>query len=179
MLQTLWSPEAWVQVRVEFNKALALLRRVLDDLYRQHGGSSMSAHVKCLQFAIAFLALVGVFIAPVALAQIVLNTINPVSVATSNGRHLVVTGSIACTSGEKAYLRVTVTQRTTGAVAEGRSRVTCTGETQQWEVHAATQGEETFEARPASAVAVALGRSNRGDITDAQQWLVEINLVGE
>jgi len=138
----------------------------------------MSAHVKYLLFAIAFLAL-GIFIAPVAVAQIVLNTINSVAVATSNGRHLVVTGSIACTSGEKAYLRVTVTQRTTGAVAEGRSRVTCTGGTQQWEVHAATQGEETFEARPAITVAVALGRSNRGDITDAQQWLVEITLVEE
>ena len=40
------------------------------------------------------------------------------------------------------------------AVVEGRTRVTCTGGTQQWEVHAATQGEETFEARPAIADAV-------------------------
>jgi len=52
--------------------------------------------------------------------------------------------------GERAaYLRVTVTQRTTGAVAEGRTLITCTGGVQQWEVHAATQGKNTFEEGPA------------------------------
>ena len=92
------------------------------------------------------------------------------------------TGPIACTRGEKAYLEVTVAQRATGAVAEGRTLITCTGDplpdTQQWEVHAATQGKETFQEGP--AIAVALGRtSTRGHITDAHQWLVNITLVGE
>ena len=138
----------------------------------------MFTHVKGLVSAATFLTLVGLLIAPVALARVVLNTINPVAIVTDNGRHLVVTGPIACTSGEKVYLRVTVTQRSTGAVAEGRTRLTCTGDTQQWEVHASTQGKDTFEAGPATAVA--LGRtSNRGDITDAHQWLVDITLVGE
>ena len=78
----------------------------------------------------------------------------------------------------EAYLEVTVTQRATGAVAEGRTRITCTGNTQQWQVHASTQGKETFQEGPATAVA--LGRtSDRGDITDAHQWLVDITLVGE
>lgn len=72
----------------------------------------------------------------------------------------------------------TVTQRSTGAVAEGHTRITCTGDIQQWEVHASTQGQETFEEEPATAVA--LGRTtDRGETTDAHQWLVDITLVGE
>jgi hypothetical protein len=55
--------------------------------------------------------------------------------------------------------------------------ITCTGGAQQWEVHAATQGKNTFEEGPATAVA--LGRTTtRGSVTDADQWLVEITLVG-
>jgi hypothetical protein len=73
---------------------------------------------------------------------------------------------------------VTVTQRSTGALAEGRTLITCTGNTQQWEAHASTQGRETFEEGPAIAVAVA-HTSERGVTTDANQWLVDITLVGE
>ena len=97
---------------------------------------------------------------------------------TDTGRQIIVTGPIACTAGERAYLRVTVSQRATGAVAEGRSLVTCTGNTQQWEVHASTQGNETFEEGPATAVAIAR-TTDRGETTDAHQWLVNITLVGE
>ena len=131
-------------------------------------------------FVAAALTLVAVFIARTAFARIVANTIDPVASVTDKGRHLIVTGPISCTRGERAYLRVTVTQRSTGAVAEGRTFVTCIGEgePQQWKVHASTQGDETFEEGPATAVA--LGRTtSRGDSTDAHQWLVEITLVGE
>jgi len=89
-----------------------------------------------------------------------------------------VTGPISCTAGERVPLRVTVTQRTTGALAEGSTRVVCAGEgqLQQWEVHATAQGANTFE--PGAATAVAVGRSTRrGDTSDAHQWLVEITLV--
>ena len=112
-----------------------------------------------------------------------MNTIDPVAIVTDHGRHIIVTGPIACTRGEKAYLEVTVTQRATGAVAEGRTQITCTGEILpgdilQWEVHAATQGKDTFGEGPATAVAIAR-TSERGHITDAHQWLVNITLVGE
>ncbi len=73
---------------------------------------------------------------------------------------------------------MTVTQRSTGAVAEGRGFVTCTGDTLQWEVRATTQGKETFEEGPATAVAFA-STSERGDTDDAHQWLVNITLVRE
>ena len=135
-------------------------------------------HVNGLASAVLVVTLVGVGLAPLAFAKVMTNTIDPVTLVTDNCRHLVVTGPIACTASERAYVRVTVTQRATGAVAEGQTRLTCTGDTQHWEVHAATQGQETFEEGPATAVA--LGRTTtRGDTTDAHQWLVEITLVGE
>jgi hypothetical protein len=63
-------------------------------------------------------------------------------------------------------------------VAEGRTRIVCTGNSQQWEVHAATQGQATFGE--GAAVAVAIARTaERGEISDAHQWLVNITLVGE
>jgi hypothetical protein len=96
----------------------------------------------------------------------------------SGGRHLIVTGPIECTEGERAELRVTVTQRETGAVAEGYAIFKCTVETQQWEVHAVARGKASFEEGPAIAVAVASTASRR-ESTDAHQWLVDVTLVGE
>jgi hypothetical protein len=129
-----------------------------------------------LMFAAIVVVFAAAFFACPALARIVANTIDPVAVVVDDGRHLVVTGPITCTANERAYLRVTVTQQTTGAVAEGRTLITCTGGVQQWEVHAATQGRKTFEEGPATAVA--LGRTTtRGGATDANQWLVDITLV--
>jgi hypothetical protein len=120
----------------------------------------------------------GVCITPLAFAGVALNTIDPVAIVTDNGRHLIVTGPIECTESERAYLRVTVTQRATGAVAQGRTRITCTGDTQHWEVHASLQGDEAFQE--GSATAVALGRTtSHRKTTDAHQWLVNITLVRE
>ena len=124
------------------------------------------------------MAVVGAFGAQTAFARVTANTIDPVAVVADNGRDVIVTGPLACTTGERAYLRVTVTQRSTGAVAEGRTLLTCIGSTQQWEVHASTQGQETFEEGPATATAVAR-TTEREETTDAHQWLVDIALVGE
>ena len=134
-------------------------------------------YAKCLVSA-AVLILVGVVVAPMAFARVVLNTIGPVAIVADHGRHIVVTGPIACTAREKAHLRVTVTQRETGALAEGHTRITCTGDSQQWEIHASTHGHESFQEGPAAAVAVAR-TTDRGDVTDAHQWLVNITLVGD
>ena len=124
------------------------------------------------------MALVGIFIAPMAFARVTANTVDPVATVADHGRHLIVTGPIGCTEGERAYLRVTVTQHATGAVAEGRALITCTGGTQQWEVHASVQGRETFEEGPATAAALAR-TTDREETTDAHQWLVDITLAGE
>src|SRR6266567_2050943 len=132
----------------------------------------------CVVSAGVVLALVGICIAPPAFARIILNTINPVAIVTDNGRHISVTGPLACSGSEPAYLRVTVTQRSTGAVAEGSALITCTTDIQQWAVYASTQGNATFQEGP--AVAVALGHTtDRGNTDDANQWLVNIALVRE
>ena len=133
---------------------------------------------KYLVSAAAVLTLTGVLFAPVVFARIVRNTIDPVATVDDHGRHIVVTGPISCTARENAHLRVTVTQRATGALAEGHTRIICSGDTQQWEIHAVTHDHEPFQEGPATAVAVAR-TVHRGDIIDAHQWLVEIMLAGE
>jgi hypothetical protein len=138
----------------------------------------MNKRVNSLLSAAIVLTLSVVFVASAAFARIVQNTIDPVAIVADNGRHLIVTGPIACSDRQRTYLRVTVTQRTTGAVAEGDTFITCTVEIQQWEVHAVTRGKASFEEGPATAVAIAVSNS-RGQATDAHQWLVNITLVEE
>jgi len=129
--------------------------------------------------AAAVLAIVaGLVAATMAFAKVVRNTIDAVAVVTENGRHVVVTGPLECTPGERVHLSVTVTQRTTGAIAAGRAFVICTGDEEAWGIDAAVQGRETFEIGPATAVAVARSVA-RGDTTDAHQWLVPITLIAE
>jgi hypothetical protein len=116
--------------------------------------------------------------APLAFARVAVNTIDPEAVVSDDGRRLLLTGPLACTDGEESFLRVTVTQRSTGAVAGGRALIRCDGNTNQWEVVAFTRGKPVFEAGPATAVAIAR-TTDRGNVTDAHQWLVEITLVAE
>lgn len=104
------------------------------------------------------------------------NQIDTVAFVIDNGRRILLTGPVECGDGERADLRVTVTQRETGAVAEGHTFVTCTGTPQRWEIDALTQGDQTFEEGP--VVGVLAGRTvSRGETTDAHQWLVNITLV--
>ena len=67
--------------------------------------------------------LAGVFVARTAFAKIVINTIGPFGIVADQGRRVTVTGPIAVTTGER------LTQRSTGAVAEGVIFVTDTGQT--------------------------------------------------
>ena len=78
---------------------------------------------------------VSVVLTPTAFARITVNTVDTLAVVADNGRHLVVKGPIACTAEERAYLEITVTQRATGAVAAGRTRITCSGADAEWEIH--------------------------------------------
>lgn len=134
-------------------------------------------HVHRLAFVITLL-LIGVATAPIAVAKVIFNTIDAVAFVADAGRLLVVTGPITCTAGEQGILRVTVTQRETGALAEGQTLVVCNGGPQEWEVNAAIQGRQSFQVGSAIAVASARTRA-RGDTTDAHQWLVPITLVAE
>jgi len=85
---------------------------------------------------------------------------------------------VRCTAGEAYDVRVTLTQRTTGALAEGTAHITCAGSLQQWLIAASTRGRESFENGPATATAVGI-TSDRGTTTDSHQWLVNVTLIGQ
>jgi len=122
------------------------------------------------------LVISGLFITRTVWAKITLNTIDTVGIVTNKGRHVAVTGPIAVTDGERTELRVTVTQRSTGAVAEGVLFFTGTGQMNQWEVTATAEGRAKFEAGPATVVGLARSSIN-GQATDAHQWLVNVTLL--
>ena len=122
--------------------------------------------------------LVGIFVVRTAYAKLSANTINPVGVATNQGRKVTVTGPISATAGERIELRVTVTQRSTGAVAEGVTFFAGAGQTNHWELTAVAEGQVVFEAGPATVVALARS-SVQGQATDAHQWLVNVTLLSE
>ena len=124
------------------------------------------------------LFIVGLFVARTAFARITVNTIDPAGIVADKGRQVTLTGPIAVTVGERTELRVTVTQRSTGAVAEGVISFTGTGQTNQWEITASAEGRAAFEAGPATVVGLARS-SVSGGATDAHQWLVNVTLLRE
>ena len=93
------------------------------------------------------LILGGALIACTSFGRIVQNTIDPVAVVSDDGRSVVLTGPLACDQNQTADLRVTLSQRTTGAVATGRILFPCTPDVQQWEVEVRVRGKESFEPR--------------------------------
>jgi hypothetical protein len=114
-------------------------------------------------------ALVLSLVAQPALAGISDNTFDPTGTLSPNGRQLVVTGTIACTAGDRLVVSVTVTQNDPGAIATGSSRATCSGEDQAFSDMAHAQGPSPFVLGSASACAVAV-TSNHGVITGTDQW---------
>ena len=61
-------------------------------------------HMKCLVSAVIVMALGGVCVAPMAFAGLSINTIDPVAIVTNNGRHIIATGPIGCTEGQRAVV---------------------------------------------------------------------------
>ena len=131
-----------------------------------------------LMLASLLVILAAVLVARTTFARVTYNTIDPIGIVTDKGRKVMVTGPIAVTAGQRTELRVTVTQRSTGAVAEGVIFFSGTGQTNQWELTALTEGRAPFTAGP--AIVVGLARSSvRGQPTDAHQWLVNVTLLNE
>lgn len=129
-------------------------------------------------FTVVALIVCGLVIVPRVFAKIVANTIDPVATLTDAGRLIVVTGPILNDQAQWDDIRLTITQRSTGAVAEGRVRVRGTIAEQQWTVEATAMGSTGFEPGPAAAVALATS-SRHGRTDDAHQWLVPITLIRE
>lgn len=121
------------------------------------------------------LVLAALWFTPAAWARLSANTINTTGTIGDHGRRLIVTGPATCDKVQFVDLRVTVTQRDTGALAEGRIRFVGTPEQQTWTVEADTEGKNAFKPGPARAVALAT-TTTKGKTDDAHQWLVDITL---
>lgn len=106
------------------------------------------------------------------------NTIDPTATLHSGGSRITLTGPFSCTQSEWVAFRITLTQRSTGAAAEGYALRLGSTSVQQWEVTAHSHGGPRFEPGPATAVAVAIS-SLHGQTTDAHQWLVPVTLEAE
>jgi hypothetical protein len=116
---------------------------------------------------------------PLAFARIAYNTIDATATLSPNGRHIRLAGPISCDQTQPVFMRVTVTQRSTGAVAEGYAYFTGTVFPQQWQVHAHAIGPTAFVPGPATAVGLARSSTSPGlgGPDDAHQWLVNVTLV--
>lgn len=128
-----------------------------------------------LRFAVLATLLVGLCFAAGLGRKLAANTINPIANLSQNGARITLTGPITCTQVERVVLRVTVTQRNTGAVAEGTATFVGSTQSQQWTVEAHVRGDAAFLPGPVTAVAVAV-TSLRGQANDAHQWLVPVTL---
>jgi hypothetical protein len=134
-------------------------------------------HLRVLIPAFILLLCLTAWIAPLAQARkLSANTINPDAALHRNS--ITLTGPVSCTQVEWVDMVVTVTQRSTGAVAEGRLRILGSTTPQQWSVEALIRGDADFEPGEATAVASAI-TTLRGQRTDAHQWLVPITLHAE
>ena len=94
----------------------------------------------------------------------------------NNGRRIFVTGKLNCTAGDRVQVLARLTQRTTGAVAEGTWKGECTGHLQVWDTEAVSRSEAKFENGASEAVAFGVD-SVDGKATDVLQWLDDVTLV--
>ena len=106
------------------------------------------------------------------------NTINAEAHVRHNGREILVEGPIRCDKRETLRLRVTISQKATGAIAEGDTEEAATGGFQCWEVVAKCRGEAVFEEGWAQASV--LGTTwLKGRITDVAQWAGDLVLMDD
>lgn len=133
-----------------------------------------------LSFVLALGAILVLLLAQTTSAAISRNTITPEAEISKNGRFISVTGPIECSDGDSLKVRATVTQASTGAIAEGHARVRCDGTLQEWSARAINFGFERFETGPAQACALGI-TYNRGKVTDIRQWCAanDIMLVND
>jgi hypothetical protein len=101
---------------------------------------------------------------------------NPTGTLLSGGDRVKVGGHLTCTAGDHIFVRVTVTQNETAALAEKDwGNHVCTGANQSFGVTATWQGTERFA--PGAATACALARTSNGSRhTGAIQWCSNITL---
>lgn len=92
---------------------------------------------------------------------------------------VVVIGGIKCAEGQVVEIDVTVTQESTGAVAEGSTLTRCLGTDKQpgwWAVHAPTLSQASFETGKAHVVVNARTLAD-GEETHEWSWEPDVQLI--
>lgn len=102
--------------------------------------------------------------------------LEPVASLSGDRRHALVQGPIACSSGERYELRVSLSQSSSGARGSGRLSGLCEGGIRRWAVDAAVQGPTSFTAGAARVCARGSLRQ-QGVVIDVQTWCRDIVLV--
>jgi hypothetical protein len=123
-----------------------------------------------LLMTLAGIAALAALLAGNALSAMTGNTIAPT--ATIEGKRVLATGLVACTAGQRLELEITVTQRSSGAVARGKRNTRCTGSTEEIPVRLKTRGKARFAPGNAEACAFGVNR-DRQQVVDAHQWCRE------
>lgn len=130
-----------------------------------------------ISILISLCAIIVLLLTQTTSAAMFRNTIDPDVTMNENGRHLSVKGPIACSEGELLRIRLTVTQASTGALAQGYTSLDCAGNDVdlEWSLTAVTYGTARFEEGEAQACALGLTRIGN-EVTDIRQWCAANNV---
>lgn len=93
----------------------------------------------------------------------------------NGGVTVLVSGPITCRVGDRVRIRATVSQASTGAVAEGLWSKGCTGRSMQWHITAIVTDGAHFSARGADGAGLAIIRRH-GMPGSAIQWIRPLTL---
>jgi hypothetical protein len=100
---------------------------------------------------------------------------DPAGVLTNGGGVVQVSGPIACRAGDSVRIRATVSQLSTGVVAEGVWSKRCTGTELRWHITAIVTDGVHFSAGRAEGVGLAIIRRH-GMPGSAVQWIRQLAL---
>ena len=95
----------------------------------------------------------------------------------SDGRHVTTQVSIECDEGERYFVRLTVTQDDTGALAQVRQPGECTGAEEDLVLSAPARGRAVFDVNDETEACALVRTRMQSEITDAEQFCEDdINL---
>ena len=95
----------------------------------------------------------------------------------SDGRHVATQVSLECDEGEKYFVRLTITQDDTGALAQVRRPGECTGDEEDLVLSAPAHGKAVFDAGDDTEACALVRTKVKSEVTDAEQFCEDdINL---
>jgi hypothetical protein len=119
-------------------------------------------------------------LATVAIADIEEGEFDDDGFVSSDGRHVTTQVSLECDEGERYFVRLTITQDETGALAQVKRPGECTSDDMDLVLSAPARGNALFDVDDETEACALVRTRDKGDITDAEQFCEEdINLDEE